>query len=221
MPTHWIATAAFFVVFLGIVYLIARYQLGHEAAFKRLPLMGGILVFAIAFGVVIRALPYDWGEKAWIGMLWVFPLLVLGLLFSRGRRERQAGPVLMALGRDRASLIGWLAACVVALMSFLEILSGTGDSLRLASEGAFWSAMGGYLLLVWYDGRQLREGGIVSYGVLFRWNKIQGYDWKGEVLSVWVNRRWPFSRVPVPVKIPPHRKNAVDQILRERVNTEP
>jgi len=208
-----------FVVMLGGVYLGGRHLFGHEAAIKRMPLMGAILVFGFAIAVVFLALPDDWGDKAWIALLWVGSLVFVGQLLIVRKRQRQAGAVLMGLGRDRASLIGWIAAFLAALLTFVLILRN-GETIGLVSEEIFYLSWGGFFFNMWYEGRQLREGGVVSYGSVFRWDKIQRYDWKGETLSLWLNRRWPFSRVPVAFRIASGQKEAVDQILRERVQTE-
>ena len=218
MPTFWIITAVWFVVMLGVTYWVGRYLFGHEAAARRLPLIGVILVFSIVIAVALRAPPYGWGDRAWIALGLTGPLLFFGHLITRGKRQRQAGAVLMDLGRDRASLIAWIAFFLAALLSLVEIPSQSGETIRLVSEEMFFLFYGGHFLLMWYDGRQLREGGFLSQGALFRWDKIQRYDWKGgRTLSLSLNRRWPFSRVPVLLRISSDQKEAVDQILRERL----
>ena len=126
----------------------------------------------------------------------------------------------MNLGRDRASLIGCIAAFLAALLTFVLILRN-GETIGLVSEEIFLLSWGGYFFNMWYEGRQLREGGVVSYGSVLRWDKIQRYDWKGETLSLSVKRRYRLSDWPAPIRISPDQKEAVDQILRERLQAEP
>jgi hypothetical protein len=170
---------------------------------------------------VVRVLPGDWGDKARIALYWVASLFSAGYLLTWRNRRRKAGAVLMRMRRDRASLIGSIAGFFAAVITFAQVLSQTGEAVLLLSEGTFFLCMGGYLFHMWYEGRQLRENGVVAYGAFFRWNKIRAYDWKGEILSLSLIRRWPFSRVPLHLRVSPDQKETVKQIIGERIRGEP
>ncbi len=59
---------------------------------------------------------------------------------------------------DSLAVVGSIAGFFVALMTYAQIPSQTGEAVLPASEGTFFLCMGGFLLHIWYEGRHLVSG---------------------------------------------------------------
>jgi hypothetical protein len=216
------------LIFLGVCYAIAAWQLGHKVALKRLPILLLCLAAALGFVVLLSLLPSEWQDYALSGFLLMFSFYMGLYLAISLKRRAQAGETLLEIGRPRGALvIGVVGAGCGLLVGAFSILKAITDGqpeiatqIRDISSALFWISLAGFLALFWLSKWSIREAGIIVYGVILKWGKIEGFHWdedKRSILALKVRRRfpwWPTVKVPVPSE----KQEAVTDILQRHIS---
>ncbi len=214
----------FIVISFAICYAIVAYQFGHRVALKRIPILFTCMAVALV-GVfaVHRLLPSGWEDYAWSGFFLLFSLSTWVYLGISLIRSSQAGDTLVEIGRPRGALIIGIAgtgcALWVGVHSILQVIAADKaeslSQIRQLSSGLFWISFCPYLLFVWLTKWSIRERGIMVYGQIFKWEKIQGFHWDKDkpcTLDLKVKRRFPWWRT-LHVPVPLDRREAATEIL--------
>lgn len=214
----------FIVIFFAISYAIVACQLGHRVALRRVPILFACLAAAlVGIFAVLRLLPSEWEDYAWSGFLLLFSLSMWVYLVISLIRSSQAGDTLLEIGRPRGALVigivGTGCALWVGVYSILQVIAAhkaeSISQIRHLSRSLFWVTLSAHLLLVWLSKWSIRERGIMVYGQILKWEKIQGFHWDKDkpcTLALKVKRRflwWRTLYVPVPLD----RREAATEIL--------
>jgi hypothetical protein len=230
VDSFWVIFLVFFGVLmaisLGIGYLIAVRLIGREAAQRNLRQVIPCFLIGIALAFIISL----FGKYAW---------LMYHLLFAAGSciylltwywRKRQAGSLLLQLGRLSANKfmfwIGVFEAVIAILQSALFIAQvsdgfSSYDSLvsSLAQVVIYWT-MAIVFISFGLSRLELRENGICYTFLLTRWERITSYAWeksKNSTLTIRFKPRFPFFLGFGSIPIPSAHKDAVDRILAQHV----
>jgi len=243
---HWlifaIGTAAIVVLIgLGIGYIVRiskttldviRHELAHRAAtrdFLHAVVFAGVFIL---FGL-FALLPGSWKARALISFYLLLSVVFWAyIVIIRPRHKRQAGSVLLNLGRltsHKGMLVagGIWALCGIGLVvGFLE----TDVELKEVSFGLFWLSGAAYFFSVGLSRLEIREGGILYSDRFVKWERIESYKWGGEnnidvilfpkrfvTLTISGRQRSPFSRA-ISLSIPAIHKDAVDSLLAQYVS---
>ena len=210
---------------LGIGYRARRREVGSKAAARDFRQGIGFMGVIILIGVgVYLFLPGIWRwETGSILMI----VLVCAFIFTWLRHKKQAGSVLVDLGRTKLQkglLFG--GGCFVVssigsvVTSFLDAEGVLG--IKEVSFGLLWLFSGVVMFLQGLSHLEIRKGGIFYLGNFFKWEKIESHVWEGEnglTLTLLVRKLLPFGRT-LSLPIPANHKEAVENLLERYVPSE-
>ncbi len=152
-----------------------------------------------------------------VALLWI---LIGCWLWSK----RQAGSVLLNLGRSRRHKVALFLAGPYLLLAIVDLVRLLFEAATEMDE-VFFSlvllSLGVYLLLLGLSGSQIREAGIVGDGRCLKWNQIESYGWAEKTLTVRVKRRWHAFRTVLSYRIHTPHKHAVNSILARYLQEDP
>ena len=216
------------VTFLAVCYAIVAWQLGHKVALKRLPILLACLAIAWAFIVLLSLLPSEWQDYALSGFCLMFSFYHGIYLAISLKRRAKAGDTLLEIGRPRGGLVigvvgtgcGLLAGVFSILQAITDGQSEAATQIKDISSGLFWISLAGLLALFWLSKCSIREAGIIFYGVILKWGRIEGFHWdkdKHSTLALKVRRRFPWWRT-VNVPVPSEKQEAVTEILQRHIS---
>ncbi|MBM4050245.1 MAG: hypothetical protein FJ279_34550 [Planctomycetes bacterium] len=225
MDWLWMLPALFLLLFFVSGYVVARSQIGHRAAIRRLPILFVLVAAALGTAAVLRRLPIGWRDHAWSAFFVIFCVWLLIHMSVCLNRVAGAGGVLVDIGRPPCGLamatIGAGCALLAALGTLVEAVTRS-DAVQLhnIARGIFWLSMGVYILFLWASKRSIRERGMIVYGQLMKWEKIQGFEWDAEdpcMLVLNVKRRLPWWRSGY-VRVPADKRDAVNEVLQRKLS---
>lgn len=223
----WLIPLVTFLIAFGGGYAMLRYEVGHQEAARRLRARWPIMAISIGSGAILfyaasRFVPSPWVDRAWAAFFWFFTLGIWYGLSVRFRQQREAGAVLLDLGRPRGQWVGGIlgivaAACGVAGLALsLHAGSPSGETLSSVANGIWMTSLGIYFVSQSWSGRRLCENGLWYWGMLLKWEVFEKYEWSSTALSIWTKkRRW--FQLPMTLPIKPHQREAVAELLRQHV----
>lgn len=173
-----------------------------------------------------------------LGSLWMFlgiwGFIVIGMCVFIAiviRRKRQAGAVLLDLGRIKAVMVFWITlgslSALGGIGSLIDVLADLGrPSSAIFFEVSCVVVLLSGSVLLFFAG--LSKWGITENGlfwwffpVLFlRWDEIESYEWggkNGHALILRLRRRWGSKEM---FSIPPVHKDAVESLLAQYLPTD-
>lgn len=223
LSRYWFILIFIVIVFaigMGFAYRTRRREVGGKVAIKDVLKRGLFLgVIVIILVGLFRLFPDSWRDHVWaffslLGTVGVWVLFVTWL-----RRKRQAGSVLLDLGRPKGYkqyLFGGCFGMLVFIGKIVDILEAGGEigindisySLILLSCGV----LGIFFGLSHFE---IREGGILYLDRFAKWKKIESYEWTGEndlFLTLRFRQRFPFFRTQS-LPIPDFYKDTVKNLL--------
>lgn len=216
------------IIFLGLCYAIVAWQLGHKLALKALPILVICMVVALGLVLLLELLPSEWQDYALSGFLLMFSFYQGIYLAVLLRRRAQAGDTLLEIGRPRGGLVigvvGTGCGLLVGASSIFKAI--TDDQPEIAarikdlSSGPFWIVLGSCLALFWLSKWSIRETGIIFYGVVLKWARIESFHWdkdKHSILALRIKRRFPLWRT-VNMPVPSEKQEAVTEILQQHIS---
>lgn len=193
-------------------YLLRKHEVGRKAAMRDLrrglPLMAMGLV--VGYGLM-RLLPVSGFDLLLIAG---FPILIGYGLW----RRRQAGSVLMNLGRSSRHKMFLGIGVLLILLSIVELVSSfveNGTDAVDVSSIVWGLSFGVFFLFMGLSGLEIREAGIFSDGQLLNWERIESYEWGEKALTVRLKRWW-FKTVSFPV--PRLHRDAVSDLLAQHIS---
>ncbi len=149
-----------------------------------------------------------------VALLWI---LIGYWLWSK----RQAGSVLLNLGRSRRHKVALFFGVLYMLLAIVGLLFEAGTGLEEVSLVLMLLSLGVYLLLLGFSGSEIREAGIVGDGRRLKWNQIESYGWAEKTLTVRVRRRWYNIRKVLSYRIRTPHTHAVNSILARYLQEDP
>ena len=152
-----------------------------------------------------------------VALLWI---LIGYWLWSK----RQAGSVLLNLGRSRRHKVALLFGVLYMLLAIVGLVGlsfEAGTGLEKVSLVLLLLSLGVYLLLLGFSGSEIREAGIVGDGRLLKWKQIESYDVGEKTLTVRLKRRWHAFRTVLSYRIHTPHKHAVNSILARYLQEDP
>lgn len=224
---EWVFILLFFVLILAGVYAVARHQVGHKVAAKRLPIVFVCLAAAFGTGALFRLVPTEWKDHVWTGYALLFSFAVWIFLAISLQRTAQAGDILLELGRPRRGLVIGIVAGVsgafLAIGSIVQAMAesnaGAATQLRHLSGGLFWLSFCLYVSFLWLKKWSIRERGIMAYRQLLPWEMIEDFHWekgKPSILALSVKRRFGWWRTAY-LRIPTEKQKAATEILERNL----
>ena len=214
-----------FLAVLGIVYGIRRHEIGHTAAAR--DLLRGLVVIGvmiIVFFGLFRLLPVSWGDRAWVTVQFSLSVVFWAHIVTWPRRKRQAGAVLLDLGRSSMHKFYLVVGCfvLIGIGSVRDALSEAGGEIGIdaISLSLFHLSVVALLLFSGLSGWKVRERGILHFDCLVKWKHIESYAWGGNgghtTLALRIRRRLPFFGT-LRLRVPSTHKDALDSLLAEHV----
>ena len=215
-----------FAIAIGIGFLRRRREVGNKAAaidFRNFIMLIG--VFVIIWIGLFRLFPIPWKEHACFS---IFIVAYWAYFVNWLRRKRQAGSVLLDLGRPKrhktsikfgvmAMLLGFFWLVLALSKPFLE--SDSETEIAFVYLGPFWLSIGITSFIAGLSHFEIREGGIIFLEFAKKWEQIKSYEWEGEnglTLIFRFRQRLPFFRTRS-IPIPAHHRNSVDNLLAQYV----
>jgi len=220
----------FILIFIIVCYAIAAYQFGHKVALRRIPIIFACLALAIGLAALARLVPHQWKDYVLPGFYIVFSLFLWVYIAIFYRQAKQAGRILLEIGRPRGGIvIGTIGiVCAVFAGSNLIIQSLASGEVKIAqhvsniSFGLFFLTLGAQIFTFWIYKWSIRERGIMAYGQIIKWSKITGFHWdtaKEHTLVLRVKRFLPLSLWwSTYVTVPDDKKDALTEILNSNIN---
>ena len=223
LDVSWLVVVAVFLVALGVGYAVLSSEVGHQAAARRF--FGRVLVLlAVVFlgFAVFSAFPASAKGETWSTLLLLLSAVCWGSLLYRLQRKRQAGNLLLDLGRLPRQRLFILGGGLIAWAGLLDMARPRAADYPLKGPvfGLFALSFAAYFLILGFCKLEVRERGILGFFGLVIWERIDSYRWEGEsgqTLTVWVSRpRLPWFR-DMSWRIPPAHKEQVETILAQRL----
>jgi len=216
------------VLFLVAFYWTVRSQVGHKLALERLPLLFVLVVAALGIGAMLPLLPADRRDYAFSGSYLLFSLWLWVFLAVSVKRAAPGGEMLLDIGRPPASLAhaiigggGTLVGGVLLIMQGVSVWKGaTTTGIRDVAFVAFVFSLSMYVLFLGLSRWAIKERGIMLYGRVLRWERIQGFEWDAEnpcMLVLNVKRRLPWWRSGY-VRVPADKRDAVNEVLQRKLS---
>lgn len=143
------------------------------------------------------------------------------LAISWFRSKRRAGAVLLDLGRSKVQIaLGMIFGGVFVLMAIgiVETFIGVYSISVLVMLAVMMLSLAICSLLEGFGRLEIREGGIVFFFTLLKWEQIASYEWRGKRgyrLIFRLRRRW--GRKLVWGSIPPVQKEATESLLAQHL----
>lgn len=212
------------LVFLLVSYAITRYVSGLGTAANGLPILLVCLGVAVAFVALLRSLPAEWGGYAWSAFSLIFSIFVAASVLIRLRGVARSGDNLLEIGRPRGGLLigtASIAACLLAGIASIAPAVGGGEAgaagrVEHLATGILWLSMTPIMLTFWMSKSSIRQRGIVTFGRLIGWERVQGFRWsehRPSTLALRVKRRF-RSPCTIHLPIPSDKREAVSEILQ-------
>ena len=187
----------------------------------------GVFVI-IGFGLY-RFFPGFWRNHAWVivsilGLCGLYIIVFFPFIFTWLRHKKQAGSVLLDLGRTKLHKIFLVTGgfgVVTFIISLVESLLDAGGVLGIkeVSISLFWLLFGVTFLVSGLSHFEIRECGILYFERFVNWEKIESYEWEGEsglTLTLRVRGRLSFLRT-LSLPIPAIHKETVENLLAQNL----
>ncbi|MGC1307356.1 MAG: hypothetical protein WA885_09015 [Phormidesmis sp.] len=207
---------------LAVGYLIARALVGPQAAKRNLLYAGPWMVGGAIALICISLL----GQFGLLALYALYTVGVLGWLISWPWRKRQAGELLMQVGRtSQTKLLFWVGLFQVGLaiaMTFLlldQVVGGIVASLGILSgltQIVFWWTIAILFLALGRSNLEIREEGLCYLYAWQPWERVEAFGWDDDKPNTLILKAIPrtfLSRKFVTLSIPPAQKEAVDQLI--------
>ncbi len=213
-----------FLVALGVGYAVLSSEIGHQAAARRF--FGRVLILlAVVFlaSAVFLTLPASRKSETWLAFLLLLSTVCWGSLLYRLQRKRQAGSLLLGLGRLPRQRLFILGGGLLALTGLLRMTNPRAADYPVKGSvfGSFALIFAAYFLILGFYRLEVKERGILGFFGLVTWERIESYRWEGEsgqTLTLWVSRpRFPWFR-DMSWRISPAHKEQVQTILAQRLS---
>lgn len=220
----------FILIFIIVCYAIVAFQFGHKVALRRIPIIFVCLALAIGLIVLLHQIPSQSQDYALSGFFIVFSLFLWIYIAVFYVLAKQAGRILLDIGRPRGGIVIGIVGMVCAIFaggSFIIKPFTSGDieavqQVRNVSLGLFCLTLGAQIFTFWIFKWSIREQGIIVYGRIIKWSKITGFHWdtaKEHTLVLKVKRFLPFSLWwSTYVTVPDDKKDTLTEILNSNLN---
>ena len=220
----------FIIIIIIVCYAIVAFQFGHKVALRRIPIIFVCLALGIGLVALARLVPRQKQDYVWSGFLIIFSLYMWANIAYFCVRAKQAGRILLEVGRPRGGLvlgiIGTICAVFAGSNLIIQSLSSksieTAQQVRNISFSLFCFSLGAHIFTIWILRWSIRERGIISYGRIIKWAKIEGFHWdtaRENTLVLKVKRFLPISLwQSTYVTVPDDKKDTLTEILNSNVN---
>ena len=221
----------FILIFIVVCYAVVAFQFGHKVALRRIPIIFVCLALGIGLVALARLVPLQQRDYVWSGFLIIFSLFLWANIVSFLIRAKQAGRILLGIGRPRFGLVMCIIGmvCVVFAGGNLIIQSLTSENIETAQQvrnisfGLFCFSLGAHVFTIWLLNWSIRERGIVAYGRIIKWANIKGYHWdkvRENTLVLKIKGFLPLSLwQSTYVTVPDDKKDALTDILDSNLNS--
>ena len=194
----------FIIIIIIVCYAIVAFQFGHKVALRRIPIIFVCLALGIGLVALARLVPRQKQDYVWSGFLIIFSLYMWANIAYFCVRAKQAGRILLEVGRPRGGLvlgiIGTICAVFAGSNLIIQSLSSksieTAQQVRNISFGLFCFTLGAYVFTIWLLSWSIRERGIIAYGRIIKWANIKEYHWdtaRENTLVLKIKRFLPLS----------------------------
>jgi hypothetical protein len=223
----------FILIFIIVCYAVIAFQFGHKVALKRIPIILVCLALGIGLVALARLVPRQWQDYVLPGFYIIVSLLLWVYIAVFYRQAKQAGRILLEIGRPRGGIVIGIigTACAVFAGSGLIIQSLASGEVEISqhvsniSFGLFFFTLGAHIFTIWLLNWSIRERGIVAYGRIIKWAKIEGFHWdtaRENTLVLKVKRFLPLSLWwSTYVTVPDDKKDTLTEILNSNINNNP
>ncbi len=206
--------------------------LGRQAALTNLRYSIFYILVAFLIIFIIGLLRYDpqdssWPEKnSWLNAYNVVIAILILTGIDSFLRKMKAGALLLDLGKNpKNKQLLWVGLFLVSIGAFNALIffrssSFGGLSRSLYQWSIFYCIFGIYNLALGMSGLEFRENGIWFMCSLIKWQQIKSYIWdldKVNVVTIRFKPRFPLSPASTSLAIPERYRDAVNQILNERL----
>jgi hypothetical protein len=210
------------VVSVSIGYGIRRHEVGKKAATRDIL---NSIVFVVGFVILsvglLRILPGPWKDRVRVFFYLIMTVVFWTYFIIWLMRKKQAGSVLLDLGRSvqhKMILIAGGAFMLLGIMDLVELFEpGSGIGIRDVFEGLFFLSYG-VLMLVWgLSHFEIRESGILILDRFVNWKQIKSYEWEGKngfTLTLRIRQRFPLFPTRSLV-VPALHKDTVENLLEK------
>ncbi len=214
------------IIIIGC-YVIVSYQFGRKIALRRLPVIFVCLALGIGLIILTRLLPRQWQDFVWSGFFIISSLFLWANIAILYRRIAQAGDILLDIGRPQGGIVFGITGIVCALFaggSFIikPFTSGDIETARQVeniSSGLFWLSLGAHLFVIYLLRWSIRKCGILAYGQMLKWAKIEGFHWdtaRPSTLVLKIKRFLPLWQ-SLYIKVPSDKIDTAAEILESNL----
>lgn len=216
-----------FAFMLGIIYVSTAITMGYEVAQRTTELTLVLFLLLIPFGFLI----YLPGKYGLVGFQIFITITLIVRLLRWSAQKQKAGILLLDIGKNEdlwmtLVLMGLAYAVFVvydAWSFFRQVSWGNFQYASLATKGvnlAFWLSLAISWILQGFSNTEFRSNGICYYFCFIPWRRIKSYNWelsKPNILTIRYKSRFPLFPTWMSWPIPIRYKEAVNQILNERL----
>ena len=232
---HWIIFAIVAIVLLiglGIGYIVRiskttsdviRHEVKHGVAARDIlhaVMFAGVFIIWVG---LFALLPDSWRERALASLSLLASVGFWAYIVILPWRKRQAGSVLLHLGRFTSHKSILVVGGIWALCGIGSLVFGLSESnagLKEVFYGLFWLSGAACFFSVGLSRSEIRERGILYLGRFVKWKRVESFKWEGKndhTLTIWLRKRLLSFRT-ISLSIPSVHKDAVDSLLAQHIS---